>query len=270
MEDRNYGFSKLVEIMKKLRAPGGCPWDRKQTYETLCPHIVEEAYELVDAIERRGEDRSMAHVLEECGDLLLQVVFVGAIAEELGDFNISDIPEVLSQKLIRRHPHVFGDVVAEDADKVLENWEKIKRQERAGQPAEDRSVLSGVPRNLPATVKAYRIQQKAAMVGFDWEKGDQAPVLDKIAEELEEVREVVSDEKKDALTGEIGDLLFAVVNLSRRMGIDPDVALSRTNSKFERRFRYVEKQVEAEGGDWSKFTLDQLDSYWNQAKKSSL
>lgn len=270
MEKDKNSFDHLVEVMKRLRSPGGCPWDRKQTYETLCPHIVEEAYELVDAIERRGEDRGIEHVLEECGDLLLQVVFIGTIAEEQGDFSVSAISDVLSRKLIRRHPHVFGDTVAADADAVLENWEKIKREERAEQPQKDTSVLSGVPRSLPATVKAYRIQQKAAMVGFDWEKDSQQPVIDKISEELREVCDVIDSDDKEAVTGEIGDLLFAVINLSRRLGIDPDVALSRTNAKFENRFRFVEKNVEENGGDWSKFTLEELDSYWNQAKNAAL
>ncbi len=263
-----YGYGRLVKIMKQLRAPGGCPWDQKQTYESLCPHIVEEAYELVDAIE---SNRSMDHLIEECGDLLLQVVFIGTIAEEKGDFRIGDIADQICEKLIRRHPHIFGDVEANDAETVLHNWEKIKMQERARRPQEeDRSILSGVPKGLPATVKAYRIQGKAASVGFDWERGDQGPVLEKIGEELAEVRQAMDRGDPDALSSEIGDLVFAVINLARRMGIDPDGALSKTNEKFSRRFRYIEKAVEKSGKDWDDFSLEELDAFWNQAKQERL
>ncbi len=261
-----YGYERLVQIMKQLRAPGGCPWDRQQTYQSLCPHIVEEAYELVDAIE--GGD--MAHLVEECGDLLLQVVFLGTIAEERRDFAIRDMADGICEKLIRRHPHIFGDAQAKDAEAVLNNWEKIKKQERAQRPPqEDRSVLSGVPRGLPAAVKAYRIQGKAASVGFDWPKGDQSPVLEKISEELSEVRQAM-ESGGEALAGEIGDLLFAVINLARRMGIDPEGALARTNEKFSRRFRFIENAVEKSGRDWDDYSLEDLDDFWNQAKGQQL
>ena len=263
-------FSELIETMKKLRSPDGCPWDRKQDYESLRPHIIEEAYELVDAIERRETERNMKHVLEECGDLLLQVIFIGTIAEEKGDFSIDDIPRVITEKLIRRHPHIFGPPPAEAHEGAPTSWEEIKRQERQAAQTRDVSVLTGVPRRLPALTKACRIQEKAAGVGFDWPQGEQTPVVEKIKEELVKVCEVLDADKKQELTGEIGDLLFAVVNLSRRCGIDPDLALSRTNAKFERRFRYIETQIEQDGKKWNDLSLNDLIYLWNQAKKASL
>lgn len=260
-------FDRLISIMKRLRAPGGCPWDRKQTWESLCPHIVEEAYELVDTIERL-DDEGMEHLVEECGDVLLQVVFIATIAEERGDFELDDVCRAIADKLVRRHPHIFGDAQVLGADEVLRNWEQIKEQERKNdQSRHDQSLLSGVPRGLPATVKAFRIQQKAATVGFDWQAGDDSPVLDKILEEFAEVREALAKGDAEELTEEIGDLLFAVINLSRRHDIDPDVALSRTNVKFANRFRAVEQNVHQQGGDWSRFSLEELDRFWNKAKE---
>lgn len=267
MEQEQRGFSELIRIMKRLRAPDGCPWDRKQTFDSLCPHIVEEAYELVDAIHRRDE-LGMKHVLEECGDLLLQVIFVGTMAEERGDFNVGDIPDAISDKLIRRHPHVFGDKKASNPAEALANWEEIKRQERS-KAAEDTSVLAGVPRNLPPDVKAFRLLGKAAGVGFDWDRSSQREVLDKVHEELGEVEEAIGKPHRE-LAGEIGDLLFIVINLARRCDVDPGEALSMTNAKFERRFRYVEKCVAETGKEWHDLTLDDLESFWKRAKNAGL
>ena len=268
MEQYLEEFAKLNEVMKKLRAPDGCPWDRAQTMESLCPHIVEEAYELVDAIEAPKSDTRVRHILEECGDLLLQTVFVATLAEETNEFDIGDVCRGISQKLIRRHPRIFsGDGIAK-AEDAYADWEKIKRQEKKEHEEKDNSVMSGLPRALPPIVKATRLQGKAAGVGFDWPKEDQRPIMNKIAEELAEVGEALSADH-DHLVGELGDLLFAVVNLSRRCGVDPNLALTRANEKFERRFRYIEQCVEARG-DWKKCSLDDLIRYWEQAKTASL
>ena len=268
MEETLNRFKELIDVMKKLRAPGGCPWDRAQTYDSLRPHIVEEAYELADAIERRGEG-SMEHVIEECGDLLLQVVFIGTIAEENGDFSIGDIPKSISSKLIRRHPHIFGGAEAMTPEQALANWEEIKRLERKGRKT-DTSVLSGVPRSMPPFVKAYRMQQKAASVGFDWECGSQDSILDKIEEEVSEVREAVKSGDKEEIAAEIGDLLFAAVNLSRRLGIDPSDAVSKTNAKFDRRFRFIESEIFANGKKWDDVSLGDLEELWDKAKRKGL
>lgn len=263
---------KLIEIMRRLRAPGGCPWDRKQTFDSLCPHIVEEAYETVDAIRHRAEEGGMEHVVEECGDLLLQVIFLGTVAEEEGSFTIGDIAHGITGKLIRRHPHIFApgnNSSAGTAGEALANWEKVKQQERAS-GKKDTSVLSGVPSSLPPMLKAYRIQEKAAGVGFDWKKGDERPVFDKIREEIAEVEEAYTEKDKKELAGEIGDLLFAIIKLSRRCGIDPEAALEMTNTKFDSRFRFVEKKVEESGGKWESFSLSDLENFWKQAKTASL
>jgi MazG family protein len=271
VERKESQFNRLISIMKRLRAPDGCPWDRKQTWKSLCPHIVEEAFELIDAIQNCTSPAGRQHVLEECGDLLLQVIFVGTIAEEQGAFDIEQIPQAISDKLVRRHPHIFGGSErTQDADQAYRGWEEIKRRERASHH-EDTSVLAGVPRSLPAVVKAYRIQQKAASVGFDWQKDSQEPVMEKIREELGEVRQAMEEPSlQGELAGEIGDLLFAVVNLARRCNIDPESALALTNSKFDRRFRFVEEQVEKSGRDWQGLSLDELESFWNRAKRAGL
>lgn len=270
MQDNLSAFSRLISIMKRLRAPDGCPWDKKQTYKTLCPHIIEEAYELTDAIQNCDSAGSMKHVLEECGDVLLQVIFIGTIAEERNDFTINEIPKVISDKLIRRHPHIFNGIPDKNPEQAYYGWEEIKRKERESQK-EDASVLAGVPKSLPAIVKAYRIQQKAASVGFDWQKNDQEPVMGKIREEYNEVKEVLQNaESSQKLEEEIGDLLFTVVNLARRCGLDPESALAATNTKFERRFRFVEKQVGNNEKDWCNYSLNDLESFWNQAKKAGL
>lgn len=255
-------FSRLEGIMRRLRAPGGCPWDREQTYSSLRSNIIEEAYELVEAIDK-GDLDGMA---EEGGDLLLQVVFIGVIAEERGDFLLSDIVESISSKLIRRHPHVFGDESAEDSDQVLRNWERIKTEEKEKNGL-SKGVLSGVPGSLPPLIKAFRIQHKAAGVGFDWPKGDQEPVFDKISEEIGEVREAMAQCDQDKLAGEIGDLLFSVVNLARRLGIDPHLALERTNRSFMDRFNFIERSIEAQDKRWDQVSLDYLDCLWDEAKK---
>ncbi len=271
MQSETSCLSELIGVIRRLRAPDGCPWDRAQTFETLCQHIVEEAYELVEAIESSDSASGIQHIVEECGDLLLQPLFIAIIAEESGKFDINAVAGAITEKLKRRHPHIFlhktqSDDRASDCDSP--DWEAIKRQEKEIRNEVDKSVLSGVPRSLPPVIKAQRLQGKAAGVGFDWAQGDQEPLFAKIREELDEIKEAMQG-SPDELKGEVGDLLFAVVNLSRRLGIDPNQALMMTNRKFERRFRRVEELVEIRG-TWKESNLSDLIAFWNQAKKESL
>lgn len=265
MDSHEALFSELENIMRRLRAPEGCPWDREQTYDSLRPYIIEEAYELVDAID--SGDRTL--MAEEAGDLLLQVVFVGIIAEEKGDFDLADVIKAISSKLIRRHPHVFGALSLENSAQVLKNWEKIKLLEKKDKKG-PKGVLSGVPKALPPLLKAFRIQEKAASVGFDWPQGDQKPVFDKIKEESAEVLDAMEQGDRDSLSSEIGDLLFSVVNLARRLGIDPGSALEKSNRSFMTRFDYIEKSLKEQGKEWDETALSDLDRLWNQAKKSMM
>ena len=263
-------FEELVGIMEKLRGEGGCPWDRKQSFESLRAYIVEEAYELVEAI-TNGTPES---IKEECGDLLLQIVFLSVIAKEKSYFDINDVTLNLCDKLIRRHPHVFAEVSTMDSEEVLRNWERIKLEEKSTdkvKPSENEknSILSGVPSGLPALLKAYRIQEKAAHVGFDWEKGDTVPIFQKIQEEIMEVKKAAEEKDTVCTEEEIGDLLFAVVNLARHLEANPDEALGRANAKFISRFSEVEKLVAESGRDWSEFSLEELDGFWGLAKKSA-
>lgn len=230
-------FARLVEIMARLRAPGGCPWDREQTFASLRRYTLEEAYEVVQAIDDGDWDALPA----ELGDLLLQIVFLADIAAEDGRFNVADVATAITDKLVRRHPHVFGQVEVADAAEVLRNWEAIKHQERGGG-----SVLDDVPRSLPALARAEKLGKRAAQIGFDWDSP--AAVLGKVREELAELEAELADgaAAADRLEGELGDLLFAVVNLSRHLKLSAEVAGNRANAKFERRFRAVERAV-AEG-----------------------
>lgn len=266
MEQYLKDFCELNTIMKRLRSPDGCPWDRAQDMTTLCPHIIEEAYELVDAIDSPERPDKLGHIIDECGDLLLQCVFISAIAEESGQFDIGTVSRCIAEKLIRRHPSIFKN--AGDPSHSADDWETIKRREKEQRLESDRSVLSGIPRKLPPAIKAFRLQGKAAGVGFDWPSDTQKHAIAKIQEELDEVQDAFGKDA-DALTGEVGDLLFAVINLSRRLGIDPNLALTKTNEKFENRFRFVEKKVES-GGGWKKYSLEELEQFWNEAKKASL
>jgi MazG family protein len=254
-------FSELVEVMARLRAPGGCPWDRKQTFETIKTYLLEEAYEVMDAIDRedwRGLE-------EELGDLLLQPVFFAAMAAEQGRFTINDSLDAINQKLVRRHPHVFGDAHAETSDDVKVHWDKIKKQEKADQgvsPPE--SILDSVPRNLPALMEADKISHKAAGPGFDWP--DIGGVLAKVREEAEEL--AAAHEQGDArhIEHELGDLLFTVVNLARRVKVDPEQALRKSNARFRSRFAHVEQRVAQSGQPFADVPLAQLEEWWQQAK----
>jgi XTP/dITP diphosphohydrolase/tetrapyrrole methylase family protein/MazG family protein/ATP diphosphatase len=254
-------FDDLIAIMKKLRAPGGCPWDAEQTLDSLRRYILEESHELVEAI----EEGSSRDVCEECGDLLLQVVFVSEIAGERGDFGIDDVTRAICKKLISRHPHVFSDVTVKDASEVSRNWEKIKSGERRKRDA-DSSAMAGIPRGMPALLRAYRIQERAAKRGFDWEAGDTAPVRAKVIEELDEFRAELEAADAAAMKEELGDMLFAMVNLARHLGIDPESALQDANGKFAKRFREVERQAAMGDVEMEKLTLEELDVMWRKAK----
>lgn len=261
--DIEASFSRLVSIMEKLRAPDGCPWDREQDFSSLRRYIVEEAYELVEAIEGDGERA----ILEESGDLLLQVVFISQIASEKGLFSIRDVLDGISAKLVQRHPHVFGNIIVADSEEVMRNWEAIKTVEKRNNGT-DASILSGIPRSMPSLLKAYRIQERAAKFGFDWPAEDKSHVLGKVREELSEVEEALENGNPNALLEEMGDLFFALVNLSRHCEINPEEALQRASRKFADRFRHVERSVAESGKPWNKFSLDELDDFWEKAKQS--
>lgn len=243
-------------IVAHLRAPDGCPWDRAQTHQTLRKHLLEEAYETLSAMDA-GDTRAMR---EEFGDLLLQILLNAQIASEAGDFTLTDVVKQVYDKIVRRHPHVFGDVKLDGVDGVLANWEKLKEKERGGKK-EDKGILDGVPVSLPALSQAQEYQDRAARVGFDWRDVD--GVLDKIREEIEEIRNAENIER---VTGELGDLFFALVNLARWCGVDAESALRETNLKFKRRFAHLESRAKAQRGSLSAMTLEEMDALWDEAK----
>lgn len=250
-------FDDLVRLMTRLRGPEGCPWDRQQTLPDLKPFVIEEAYEVVDAIDR--DDRRA--LLEEVGDLLLESVFIAEIARAEGTFDIYDSITAIHDKLVRRHPHVFADVEAGDAEQVLVNWEKLKNEERK---AENKSVLSGVPRALPALLKASRLTEKAARIGFDWRRAED--VLDKLDEETHELREAVRSGDAGHIAEEIGDLLFTLANIARKMSVNPEEALQSTSRKFMRRFETMESVVRQRGKNIDELSLEEMDKLWDEAK----
>jgi MazG family protein len=250
-------FDDLVKLMTTLRGPDGCPWDRKQTLPDLKPYVIEEAYEVVDAIDR--DDRGA--LMEEVGDLLLEAVFVAEITREEGTFDIYDSVTAVHDKLVRRHPHVFGDVQADDAEQVIINWEKLKNEERK---AENKSVLAGVPQSLPALLKATRLTDKAARVGFDWRGTDE--IFDKLDEEFGELREAVASGDRTHVQEELGDLLFTIANIARKLNVNAEEALQSTNRKFLRRFESMESSVRATDRNLDQLTLEELDGLWNEAK----
>jgi len=251
-------FELLMEIMRKLRAPGGCPWDAEQSHESLKRYLLEEAYEVIEAIDARDP----GHLKEELGDLLLQPVFHAAIAEEKGEFTMDDVLDAINEKLVRRHPHVFGEAVIESSAAQVENWENIKKQEKGVQR---KSAISGIPPQLPALMKAQKITEKAARVGFDWEHTDQ--VFAKVMEELQEFEEAMLSGDQQEMESELGDLLFAIVNLGRFLSIDPEEALSKTIQRFTKRFSHVEDSLHARGMAMQSATLAEMDLLWEEAKK---
>lgn len=247
-------FSFLRNVISRLRGPGGCPWDQKQTHVTLKKYLIEEAYEVLDAIDEEDDEA----IAEELGDVLLQVLLHAQIGEDEGFFAIEDVIAVLTEKMIRRHPHVFSDVSADNADEVVANWDAIKAEEAGKEDRE--SLLDGVPKGIPAIQKAFLFQKKAAKVGFDWKEAE--PVYDKILEELKEFQEAEGDEQQK----ELGDLLFSVVNLARFYKIDPEEALNETNRKFKRRFNYIERALKEQNVSFDDVTLEEMDRLWNEAK----
>jgi tetrapyrrole methylase family protein / MazG family protein len=254
-------FQQLVEIMARLRAPGGCPWDREQTLDTIKAYTLEETYEVMDAIDRR-DYRDLA---EELGDYLLQAVFYAQIAREEGHFRIEDSLDAINEKLIRRHPHIFGDQTAENAQDVKRIWDEVKATEQQDKGKGDHSILAAVPRALPALVEAQQIASRAARVGFDWENPEQ--VLEKLHEELGEIADARKNAGQEELEGEVGDLLFVVVNLARFFKVDPEQALRKTNAKFRDRFGYIERKLAERGKPLADATIDEMEALWQEAKR---
>lgn len=259
--ERGHGFETFHEIIAHLRAPEGCPWDRKQTHQSLRQHLIEEAYEVADAIDSGQADK----LAEEFGDLLLQVVLHAQIGYEAGEYRLADVLKGIHDKLIRRHPHVFGEVTVDGEGQVLTNWEAIKKQEREQNGEPEKSLLDGVPKALPALHLAQEYQDRAARVGFDWPQVE--GVLDKIREEIEEIH---SAQTADELNDELGDLFFVLVNLARWKKIDAEAALQAANRKFKRRFGYVEKRARELGRALPEMSLEEMDALWDEAKGQGL
>jgi len=254
-------MARLLSIMEALRDPeGGCPWDLEQDFRSIAPYTLEEAYEVCDAIER-GD---MTDLREELGDLLLQVVFHSQMAQEAGYFRFEDVAAGISDKMLRRHPHVFGDGEERDAASQTRAWEAQKAQERASKGSPDTSLLANIPLALPALVRAEKLTRRAARVGFDWPSAEE--VFSKLDEELGEVREAIASGDQDHVAEELGDLLFVISNLSRKLSVDPEAALRSANAKFERRFRWIEQRLAAEGKTCSDVDLDVMESHWLEAK----
>ncbi len=253
-------FARLVAIMEKLRAPDGCPWDLEQSYDSLKKYLVEEAYEVIEAI----DDRDFQQLAEELGDLMLQPVFLAQIAKEQGLFSITDSLNAINEKLIRRHPHIFGDGEAKTSDDVKKRWDEIKNQEKADKGKKTVGVLGGIPRSMPALSEAREISKRAAKVGFDWENSGQ--VIAKLHEELEELSRADSDSEKE---DELGDLFFVLVNLARFHGVDPEEALRKTNTKFRLRFGHVEARLAEQGRAPETSTVAEMEEYWQEAKRKS-
>jgi XTP/dITP diphosphohydrolase len=256
IQEKQEAFRRLLEIMDELRAK--CPWDNKQTFDSLRPNTIEETYELCDAIIKKDS----LGIKKELGDVLLHIIFYSKIASETGMFDIADVCNALCDKLIFRHPHVFGNAIAEDETRVEESWEQIKQKEKDG----NKRVLSGVPDALPALIKAYRIQDKARNVGFDWEEKEQ--VWDKVQEEFDELKAEIGNMDPDKMEDEFGDLLFSMINAARLYKINPENALERTNRKFIRRFNYLEDKINQDGKNLKEISLEEMDQYWQEAKKS--
>ncbi|MBE1447186.1 nucleoside triphosphate pyrophosphohydrolase [Paenibacillus sp. OAS669] len=260
---RNRTFARLHEIVEILRSPEGCPWDREQTHQSLRKNLIEEAYEVLETFDEDDPD----HMAEELGDLMLQIMLHSQIEAEEGGFTVWDVIAGLNEKLIRRHPHVFGEMKAEDADEALSNWQQIKQEEkrRKGIDPDELPILSGVPRELPGLMKAYKLQKKAAAVGFDWpELGD---VLKVVESELVELQEAISSLSKKEQQEELGDLLFSIVNLARFLKIEPEEAMSDANRKFFDRFGYIERQLRLKGKSFDQTDLQEMESLWQEAKK---
>ena len=267
-------FEDLIELMQKLRSPDGCPWDREQTYATLAPMLLEEAYEAFEAVEE-ARDGQPNELRDELGDLLFQIVFYAQVAKEQGDFSINDVTNAIHEKMVRRHPHVFGDTSAADTATVLRNWGAMKQDERraAGKSAREESLLDGVSSKAPALMEAHQLSTKAARVGFDWEKLED--IFAKLEEEVGELRaaiqtHVTSNTEADhtRVREELGDLLFAATNIARHLKVEPEAALKLTNRKFRQRFGFIEKKLRERNETFDATTLDELEELWQEAKNS--
>jgi len=266
-------FEKLVAVQARLRAPNGCPWDREQTHQSLRTYLIEEAYEVLEALES-GNDTKFA---EEMGDLLLQIVFHSQIAREEGRFTVTEVIREIHDKMVRRHPHVFGKTRAKDSAEVLRNWEQIKAEERRSSDnkrdsktgdsaAKEVSLLDGVSRGLPATLEGFQLTRKASRIGFDWQ--DAGGVFEKMLEETEELKKALREQDHLKTEEELGDLLFAVVNLSRFLKVDPEIALKKANAKFSLRFRAMENLARKNGREFKDLPREEMESFWDAAKKS--
>jgi len=251
-------FSQLVNLMAQLRGPAGCPWDREQTPESLKPFLIEECYEVLDALDEGAPDK----VRDELGDLLFQIIFHARLAEEKGAFTITDVISAIMEKMTRRHPHVFGEEKVSTSNEVLANWEELKKKEKAHQ--ERASILDGVPQGLPALLRAHGIQKRAARVGFDWNELDEA--LPKLDEEIMEFKESLKSKDPSGIEEELGDIFFMLVNISRFLEINPENALRKTISKFIHRFRYIEEHAANAGRSLKDMTLDEMEKLWQESK----
>jgi len=267
-------FADLIKLMEKLRSAEGCPWDREQTYATLAPMLLEEAYEAFEAVEEAREGRP-AELCDELGDLLFQIVFYAQVAGERGDFSINDVTDAIHTKMVRRHPHVFADTEANDSATVLRNWEVMKAEERraAGKSEREESLLDGVSSKAPALMEAHQLSTKAARVGFDWKRLED--IFIKLEEEVDELRDAISNHASSnseadhtRVREEIGDLLFAVTNIARHLHVEPEAALKLTNRKFRCRFGYIEKKLQERGDGFDATSLDEMEALWQEAKRS--
>ncbi|MEG6612687.1 nucleoside triphosphate pyrophosphohydrolase [Pseudoclostridium thermosuccinogenes] len=254
-----YEFSDLLDIMARLRCEDGCPWDREQTHDSLKKYLIEETYEVLEAIDLKDKDK----ICEELGDVLLQVVFHAQIGKEENEFSIDDVITRVCRKLVQRHPHVFGEVKADTSEQVLENWEAIKKKEKGIKS--HTGVLKDIPSNLPALMRSYKVQQKAALAGFDWDNIDD--VINKVYEEISELKDVYKSENMERISDEIGDVFFSIVNLSRFLNVQPELALTGTINKFIKRFEYMEKECARNGRKLEDMSLAEMDELWNKAKE---
>jgi len=250
-------FDKLIYLMKRLRGPNGCPWDREQTLEKLKPYLIEESYEVLDAIDNGIPER----IKEELGDLLFQIMFISEIFEEKGHFNINDVINNLFEKMVRRHPHVFSNISVRDSNEVLKNWSRIKEEEGTKE-----SILDGIPNILPSLLRAHRIGEKASMVGFDWDNKED--VYKKVEEEMEELKNSISYESHERIEEEFGDLLFAIVNLGRFLKINSEEALRKGIERFIDRFRYIEKKIKEDRRDIRETSIEEMEKLWNESKRT--
>jgi MazG family protein len=263
-------FDELVAVMARLRAPGGCPWDHEQTYASLAQYLLEEAYETFDAIHEADATGDTTNLREELGDLLLQVVFHSTIGAERGDFTVDEVAEGVAKKLVLRHPHVFGDAKLHRAQDVLDNWDKLKADERRASGKVEKpleSILDEIPVHFPALLEGLKLTKRAAKVGFDWENAGQ--IFAKLDEEVAELMDAIERGETDHVESEIGDLLFVILNLARHLDIEPETALKRTNRKFRKRFKYIEDDLRSKGRSLESANLEEMDKLWTEAKQGA-